>query len=320
MVRSIAGFAVRVTINSQWWHSLISSVMARDAKTSAYGALAAVCFFWGTTYLGIRVALESFPPALLVVTRFLIAGSILLLGAWVRGAYIPRGRELWTSALSGVMILGAGNSALAWAEQLIPSGLASLFITVSPFWLVAFEAMLPGGVALHAPTILGMVIGFAGTAMLFLPGSGAWSPTTLVGFAILQAGCISWCSGSIYQKRQPVKAHPIVTGAIQQLASAIVLLPFAVLLPHPPIVWKARAIWAIVYLIVFGSIIGYSAYAFVIHRLPISIVSIYPYINAVVAVSLGWLFYREHFGWSELAAMLVIFLGVGIVKWQNKAS
>jgi drug/metabolite transporter (DMT)-like permease len=294
-------------------------MMARDAKTTAYVALVAVCFFWGTTYLGIRAALESFPPAVLVSTRFAISGGILLLAAWWRGSHIPRGRELWTTAFSGVVILGFGNSALAWAEQLIPSGLASLFVTITPFWFVIFEAMLPGGVPMHAPTIVGMVIGFIGTAMLFLPGSGAWNPATVAGFAILQGGCITWCLGSIYQKRQPVKAHPIVTGAIQQLASAIVFVPLAVWLPHPPIVLHARAVWAVVYLIIFGSIVGYSAYAYAISRLPVAIVSIYPYINAVVAVSLGWLFYRERFGWNEFGAMLVIFLGVGIVKWQNSA-
>lgn len=293
--------------------------MSSRSSAFAYVALAAVCLFWGTTYLGIRMALESFPPAVLVSLRYFISGGLLLAAARVQGAHLPRGRELRSAALSGILIIGIGNGALSWAEQLVPSGLASLILTVSPFWFVIFEALLPGGVKLHAPTIWGMVIGFAGTALLFLPGIGStgFSPRTLAGFAILQVGCIAWCLGSIVQRRQPTRAHPFVTGAVQQMASSLAFLPVALAVPHGPIVWHARAIWAVAYLVVFGSIVGYSAYAYSIARLPVAIVSIYPYVNSIVAVALGWLFYKEPFGRRELLAMVIVFLGVGIVKWQS---
>ncbi|MDQ6704496.1 MAG: EamA family transporter, partial [Acidobacteriota bacterium] len=130
----------------------------------AYLALAAVCFFWGTTYLGIRIALEAFPPAVLVSTRFLISGGIMVAVSLRRGAHLPRGRELAMASLCGVLILGIGNGALAYSELLIPSGLASLFITISPFWLIGIEALIAGGAPLHGPTILGMIAGFSGTA------------------------------------------------------------------------------------------------------------------------------------------------------------
>ena len=152
-----------------------------------YLALAAVCFFWGTTYLGIRMALESFPPLVLVSVRFLLAGSILLVFALGRGLYIPRGRELASNFFSGLLLLGIGNSCLVFAELLIPSGLAGLIVTISPFWLVGAEALLPGGVRLHLPTIGGMIVGLAGAGLLFTNdlSAGAIDRKMLEGFLLL---------------------------------------------------------------------------------------------------------------------------------------
>jgi drug/metabolite transporter (DMT)-like permease len=293
--------------------------MSSRTGGTAYLALAAVCLFWGTTYLGIRMALESFPPAVLIALRYFLSGGILLIAAHLGGAHLPRGRELRNTMISGIFVIGIGNGALSWAELMIPSGLASLIITVSPFWFIIFEALVPGGVKPHGPTIFGMVVGFAGACILFLPGAGATTVNiqTLAGFAILQLGCVAWCLGSIMQRRQKTEAHPIVSGAVQQLGSSLAFVPLALAIPHGPIVIKARAVWAVAYLVVFGSIIGYSAYAYTITRLPVAIASVYPYVNSVVAVALGWVFYREPFGMREFLAMLVIFLGVAIVKWQS---
>src|SRR5580692_3348329 len=140
----------------------------RRASSAAYVALAAVCFFWGTTYLAIRIAIETLPPAFVIFARFTLSGSILLAVARLRGAHIPRGRELWIACGCGVVVLGIGNAAPVYAEQIIPSGLAGLFVTLSPFWLTGIEAMM-GGERLHTPAVVGMAIGFAGTTLLFLP-------------------------------------------------------------------------------------------------------------------------------------------------------
>ena len=290
--------------------------MSRRAGSTAYIALAAVCFFWGTTYLAIRIAIETLPPGFVIFTRFTLSGSILLAVARMRGAHIPRGRELWIACGCGVMILGVGNAAAVYAEQIIPSGLAGLFTTLSPFWMTGIEAMM-GGEALHAPTIAGMLIGFSGTALLLLPGAGAFGRSTLVGFAIMQVGVIAWTLASLIQRRQPIKAHPIVIGAIQQLAAGLVYIPVAVLVPEHAIVFSQRSVLALLYLVFFGSIVGYSAFIFAMDRLPVALVSVYPYINAVVAMGVGWVFFREPFGWRELAAMLIIFLGVAVVKWHG---
>jgi drug/metabolite transporter (DMT)-like permease len=285
----------------------------------AYLALVSVCFFWGTTYLGIRIALESFPPFALVSIRFLLSGAILLIAARSSGAVMPTGRDLRNACISGVLILGIGNGALVFAELRIPSGLAGLFITISPFWMVGLEALLPGGARLHWPTVFGMLIGLCGAALLVAPDilGSSLDRNILLGFLILQIGMSSWALGSIFQKRQESRAHPIVTGAVHQLAAGLVALPLALLVPEHAIVWNWRGAGAIAYLVVFGSIVGYSSYAFALDRLPVAVVSVYPYVNSIVAVTLGWLFYHEPFGATEAMAMLVIFVGVGVVKRQS---
>jgi drug/metabolite transporter (DMT)-like permease len=293
--------------------------VTRRGGTAAYAALAAVCFFWGTTYLAIRIAIETLPPAFVIFARFTLSGSILLVVARARGAHIPRGRELWIACGCGVMILGIGNAAAVYAEQIIPSGLAGLFVTLTPFWLTGMEAMM-GGERLHTPAVVGMAIGFAGTALLFLPGAGDFGRSTLIGFAIMQVGVIAWNLASLIQRRQPIKAHPIVIGAVQQLAAGLLYIPIVAFVPERAVVFSQRSAWAVLYLVVFGSIVAYSSYIFAMDRLPVAIVSVYPYVNAVVAMGVGWLFFREPFGMRELAAMLIIFSGVAIVKWQSAKS
>jgi drug/metabolite transporter (DMT)-like permease len=285
----------------------------------AYLAFACVCVFWGTTYLGIRMGLEAFPPATLVAARFTISGGLLVALELLRGRKLPPLRELGRTALYGFMILGLGNGSLAWSELMIPSGLASLFITISPFWLVGLEALMPGGEKLHGPTVAGMLVGFLGTALLITPdlhspGSGL---TLLTGFAITQFGSALWCIGSILQKRHATEASPFLTLGIQQFTAGLAFIPIALLIPHGAIHWSTRGVGAVIYLVIFGSWVGYTAYIYGLARLPVAAFSVYPYVNCVVAVALGWLVYREPFGIKETVAMLIVFAGVGIVKWQT---
>lgn len=276
----------------------------------------AVCFFWGTTYLAIRMGLETFPPLMLVCARYVISGSLIVLFARARGMYLPRGRELAAACCSGLLVLGVGNGALVFAETAIPSGMASLIIAMSPFWMIGAEALLPGGERLHGPTVAGMLVGLAGSSLLFAPDLGAQAidHNLLYGFLVLQVGMAAWSFGSILQRRQAGKSHSVIAGGVQQLAAGLALLPFASLLPQPAVHWSFRGVAALLYLVFFGSIVGYSAYVYVMDRLPVAIVSVYPYVNVIVAVALGWLFYREPFGKREAMAMAVIFTSVALVK------
>jgi drug/metabolite transporter (DMT)-like permease len=203
---------------------------------------------------------------------------------------------------------------------MIASGIAGLIVTISPFWMVGVEALLPGGERLHAPTIGGMAVGLAGAALLFTPDAGGQTVhrNLIAGFLLLQFGMAGWSFGSIIQRRQTGKAHPVVAGGVQQLAAGLAMIPVTLVSGNWTIHWKVRGVAALCYLVVFGSLVGYSAYVYAMDRLPVSVVSLYPYMNAVVAVTLGWLFYREPFGRRECAAMLIVFLGVGIVKRYSR--
>ncbi len=255
---------------------------------------------------------------MLVSVRYMLSGGILLAGALAAGARIPRGKELWRTAAIGIVMLGIGNGCLAFAEQWIPSGMAALFVTTSPFWMVGFEALVPGGAKPHLPTVLGMVVGFLGVGFLVAPKGGVWDPNLLAGFLLLQLGCSGWSLGSIATLRAPSTVHSTVTGAVQQLATGLVFAAPAFLLPHSPVHWSWSGAGAIVWLVLFGSIVAFSAYLYALDRLPVAVVSIYTYVNPLVAVSLGWLFYHEPFGLRETIAMLIIFLGVAIVKRTAK--
>ncbi len=295
--------------------------MREHPQFTEYLALICVCIFWGTTYLGIRIALESFPPATLVCLRNLLSGTITLSVAVAIGARLPRGRDLWATAGYGLMVIGIGNGALALAETWIPTGLASLFVTTSPFWFVGIDALLPGGERLHAPTVRGLLLGFAGVLFLLAPAvqavvtqqSFAAGGGSIGGFLLLQLSAASWAWGSLLQRNRKSPAHPFVIGGVQQLATGLAyLLPTVLQLNSAH--WTMRGIGAIVYLAIFGGMVGYGCYALAIARLPLAIVSIYTYVNPVVAVFLGWLVYRETFGLREAAAMAVIFAGIAVVR------
>ena len=261
------------------------------------------------------MALETFSPPTLVCLRYLTSGFFMLIGAAIAGVHIPRGRELWITAGCGVVTLGIGNGCLAFAEQWVPSGLAALFVSTSPFWLVGVEALAPRGEPLHTPTIKGMLVGIAGVAFLVAPAAASFQANrwVIAAFLLLQFGCAGWAVGSIAQRKTSSRAHPFVSGAVQQLATGIVYtIPAAI--RHDPIHWSARGIGAVIYLMIFGSIIGYSAYIFAMDRLPVAIASIYTYVNPIVAVILGWMLYNEPFGVREAIAMVIIFAGVAMVK------
>jgi drug/metabolite transporter (DMT)-like permease len=287
-----------------------------------YLALGAVCIFWGTTYVAIRIALESFPPLVLMALRFLVSGSILLVWAWWRGLAMPQGRALVRTCGIGLLLLGVANTCLTYSETLIPSGLAALFLTTAPFWLVGLEALIPGGDRLTWPVTVGLAIGLCGTALLVTPGAGALeiTPAVWTGFLILQIGSFCWNAGSILQRRWKTETHPILTGALQQMAVGLVCLGLVAAIPQRAVHWSWAGVAGVAWLVTFGSIVAYSAYIYSLETLPISLVSLYTYINPVVAVALGWMFYNEPFGSKELAAMVVIFVGVGIVKRFSHSS
>jgi drug/metabolite transporter (DMT)-like permease len=303
---------------------MVTRPLRDHPQFAAYAALVGVCFFWGTTYLGIRIGIESLAPATLVCVRYLISGAITLACGKIAGARLPRGRDLWITAGFGVITIGVGNGGVTYAELGVPSGLAALFIAAEPFWLAGVDAVVPGGDRLDGPTIRAMLIGTAGVVLLAWPSaqSAIRQPAkveTWAGLVLLQVAAAGWAVGSILQRRQNVRAHPFMTGGVQQLATGIAYLIPAMLAPGVSH-WNTRSASAVLYLAIFGGIVGYGCFSLALHRLPVVIVSIYTYVNPIVAVVLGWLFYREPFGALEAAAMAIIFLGVALVTHASVAA
>jgi drug/metabolite transporter (DMT)-like permease len=248
--------------------------------------------------------------------RFLLSGSAMIAGVMLLGYKLPRGRDLMLTALYGILILGGGNGCLVYSERLIPSSLAALFITLSPFWFSAIEALIPGGERLRLAVFAGIVTGFAGVALLIAPDlmekgmhGAVWQ-----GFLLLQLGSVLWVLGSILQKRLKTDTHPFANGAIQQFAAGVFFIVPALLEQGRPADFTYSGMGAVLYLVTFGSVIGFSSYLYALDKLPVAMVSLYTYINPVVAAALGWLFYREPFGWLETTAMAIVFVGVWLVK------
>lgn len=208
---------------------------------------------------------------------------------------------------------------LAIAELWIPSGLAALFYTTSPFWMVGIDALLPGGVKPLASTLGGLAIGLVGVVFLIAPAAlhEGFASRTLAAFLLLQISAVGWVLGSLLQKRVRTRSQPFVSGAVQQLAAGIAVFVPAIAFEKVPHVITMRSSLAVAYLVVFGSLVGFSSFIYSMSRLPVAIVSIYTFVNPVVAVFLGWLFFREPFGYRELVPMIIIFAGVALVRWSE---
>lgn len=294
----------------------------RREKWAAYGAWMAVCFFWGTTYLAIRVGLETMPPMLFAGIRFLIAGAVLFLVMHrQRGARLPVRREWFDLSVVGLALLGVGTGLVVWAEQWVPSGMAALLVATSPFWVAGIERFTGGSERVGVRGVVGMLVGFAGLVLLIAPTlfSVALGGRYLLGMLALQVACASWSAGSVYAKHRPTGVTPLMGSAIQMLiAGAALTIIGTVMGEWPQMNFSERSLGALLYLIVFGSIVAYGSYTYAVQKLPLSIVSTYSYINPVIAVLLGWAVLAEPLGWRVAAAAIIILAGVALVKTSPK--
>jgi drug/metabolite transporter (DMT)-like permease len=296
--------------------------MAGREKLGAYGAWAAVCFFWGTTYLAIRVGLETLTPMLFAGLRFLIAGGVLfLVMSRQRNARLPQGREWLDLGVVGLLLLGVGNGAVVWAELWVPSGMAALLVATSPFWVVGIERMRKEGERVGTRGLVGMLIGFAGLALLVGPQlfGAELNGYFLLGAVLIQLGCFTWSAGSVYSKQRPTGVQPLMAAAVQMLIAGVALTLVGTATGEwGQIRFSGRSAGALAYLIVFGSIVAYSSYTYAVQKLPLSLVTTYSYINPIIALVLGWFALGEALGWREAGAALVILLGVALVKTSPK--
>lgn len=299
----------------------------KHEKALAYAAFGVVCIVWGTTYLFIRIALETIPPLLLTAVRFVIAGVIMLAISKVRGDAIPRDtRTLGHLALIGFLMVGVGNLAVVWAEQWVPSGMAALLVATAPFWMAFIEAFRTHGERVNVRSGVGMLIGFAGVAMLVTPGGsgGAWSVPFLLGALAIQVGGFCWQLGSAHGKYN-IRHVPLMASAgLQMLFGGLIVGVAGLAIGEAPrFALNPRTFVALAYLTIFGSIVAYSAYVFALAHMRTTHSSLYAYVNPVVAVFLGWLILDEPLTWMSILAMVVILGGVALVQssgWRKVAA
>jgi len=288
----------------------------RQEIIKAYAAWGAVCLFWGTTYLAIRIGVQRVPPALFAGVRFIIAGVLFLAYLRWRGYPMPKRQEWLHMAIVGISLLVMANGLVVWAEQWVPSGLTAVIIATLPFWSAGLESVLPSGERLTLRKVLGILIGFAGVIILFAPEMGeSFDKAYWNGVIVLVFVPFFWSAGSIYSKHHPIQCPPLVAAGTQTLIAGLVLTAIGTAFGEwSEFTLDGKGMAAIAYLIVFGSIVGYSSFIYALSKLPITTVSMYAYINPVIAVLLGWLILDERLDWSVATATTVVLLGVALVK------
>ncbi|TNE55544.1 MAG: EamA family transporter [Bacteroidetes bacterium] len=297
-------------------------------RTLVLAAFAAVYLIWGSTYLAILISLESITPFLLIGLRFSIAGALLV------GWRLWRGdRAGWQAvsrhSLAGILMLFGGTGAVVWVEQYISSGLAAIIVASLPFWFVLLDYRQWSFNFSNGLILIGVLVGFSGIVLLSDLNSASFSAgisTQLWAILVLLGGCILWAVGSLYLKYQAATVSTTMGAGLQMLAAGFAGLLVAGLrgdLAGSPLSMVSTASWtSLWYLILFGSLIGYLSYVWLLQQRPAVQVGTYAYVNPVVALLLGWLIVAEPFHWHQLTALGVILTGVLLInlpKYVKKA-
>ena len=289
-----------------------------EPRAKIAAAFAAIYIIWGSTFLGIRYAIETMPPFLMAGTRFVIAGALLYAWAAIREGARPTRRQWLNTAIVGGLLLTVGNGAVSWAEQYVPSGLVALVVAITPLWMVIFEWLRPGGDQPNGRIIGGLALGFIGLVLLIGPGdilgADAVDPRSA---AVLLAGTLAWAGGSIYSRSLVLPRSARLSTAMQMLAAGALLLIAGGIRGEASDVSldaiSTRSLVAVAYLIVFGSIIGFTAYSWLLTVTSAARVSTYAYVNPVVALLLGWALADEPLGLRTLVAAGTVLAGVALI-------
>jgi drug/metabolite transporter (DMT)-like permease len=289
----------------------VTAAFARRSPAAVALALGTVYLVWGSTYLAIRVTDRTLPPLLMSSVRFLIAGVALYAFA-ARGRARPTGREWLAAAIVGAALLLVGNGGVAWAETRLDSGFAALIVAIIPLYVALFDRLWFGR-RLSPVAVVGLLIGFAGVALLVRPGGG-----NNVGVALaLVATTSAWAAGSLYARGAPLPSSPLLSAAMQMLAASIFLGIAGLVAGEASDVhassFTVKPLIAFAYLVLVGSLIAFSAYAWLLKNVRISTVATYAFVNPVVAVALGTLFLGEQITWSTVFAGAAIVIAVVLI-------
>jgi drug/metabolite transporter (DMT)-like permease len=294
--------------------------MMMSMKVKIWLALGAVYIIWGSTYLAIRFAVETIPPFLMVATRFLVAGAILYGFRRLRGDAPPLRVEWKAAAVVGILLLVGGNGIVVWAEQYIPSGITALIVGTAPVFMVLIDALRPGGQRPGFKRILGILIGFTGILILINPSGLSQDPDrwVMIGLGALFLATFFWALGSLYNRSARLPGSPLLGTGMEMLVGGGCLLVIATLTGE----WgrldlasiSTRSLWGLAYLIVFGALIGFVAYTWLLRVAPTPLVSTYAYVNPLIAVLLGSWLAQEALNLRILLAAAVIVSSVFLIN------
>ena len=291
-------------------------------RAQLIAAFAAVYLIWGSTFLAIRYAIETMPPLLMAGVRFIIAGAMLYAWAAIREKARPTRTQWIGTAIVGGLLLTGGNGAVSWSEQYVPSGIAALVVANTPLWMVLFEWARPGGDRPTLKVILGIALGFIGLVLLVGPGDlmGRTSvdPRSAV---VLMMGTLAWAAGSIYSRSLTLPSSPRMSTGMQMLSGGALLIVAGLLIGEGPRVnieaISLKSALALGYLIVFGAVIGFTAYIWLLTVSTAAKVSTYAYVNPVVALLLGWALAGEPLNARTGVAAAVILAGVAVITFAR---
>ena len=291
---------------------------SRASRGQLIAAFAAVYVLWGSTYLAIRFAIETLPPWLMAGARFIVAGIILYAIARLRGARRPTGTNWAATLLIGALLLLGGNGAVVWAETRVPSGLTALLVATVPIWMVLLDWLQPRGNRPTRGVIAGLVLGFIGLGVLIGPGEILGrGQVDLLGAAALTFGSITWAAGSVYSRRVRLPSSPILATGMEMLGGGALLVALSLVTGEAagfsPGGVTAQSLLALLYLIVFGSLIGFTAYIWLLQHASAARVSTYAFVNPVVAVVLGWAMANEELTPRMIGAAAVIVAAVALI-------
>jgi drug/metabolite transporter (DMT)-like permease len=286
---------------------------AKPSRVLIVLAFAAIYIIWGSTYIGIRLAIETLPPFLMAATRFTIAGAILFTWAIFNGQKGRSSLTEWPKAfIIGGLLLLCGNGGVTWAEKHIASGLAALLVATEPLWVVVLNWGLTHRRP-NAKVLLGVLIGLAGVTLLVSDGLGQGphgSRLSLIGAGVVVLAGFAWAAGSVYSNRHPIRAVTSMASGMQMLAGGSLLLLLALVAGDFKRLNLENASWvsigAFFYLTVFGSLVGFTAYSWLLNNVSPSRAATYAYVNPVVAVLLGWLIASEPITWKMIVAAAII--------------
>lgn len=293
----------------------------KNEESKAVAAYVAVCILWGSTYLAIRIGVSTFPPELFAAMRFLTAGAILLFYARLKGLEFPSNlTDIRNQSIVGLFLLLGGNGLVVWAEQWIHSGITSLLVATCPLFIAIIELFIPGRPRMEFKGWLGLLIGFSGVAILVLSDSGVGN-IDIKGAVLLLIASFLWALGSVYSNSFKTTGSMIANISIQMLSGGTALLILGISLGElSRISISAKGIGALLYLIIFGSLLGYSSYIYILGKWPAAKAGTYAYINPPVAVLLGFLILGEPFTITTLFSTIVILAGVLLVQLSKSNS